>query len=579
MKTNPLLKFYKEYLKNEKFRIFFAIVFALLAGCAASIGPNELGKVTTKIIEGITKKVYGTGGIDFTYINNLLLMVLGLFIIGLTASNIQGKLISKSIQNAISKLRNAVNKKINKLPISYFENKDEKNILTIIDKDIELIGQYFTIIVNEILTCVSIFLMIVVVMFTINVAMAIITVIMIPMLYLVISIISGKVKPKNKSAFEKNDKLSSYSEEVLSNRKLIDSINNKEKILNRFERLNKSLGIANEKNQTTSMLLEPLVTLVGDLNYLIIAFVGANLVIKGIISIGDIQTFIFYNRFLSKPVYMVGEISSIVFSIIEALNRIFDLLDEEEIISNAEDNHLVFKNGDISINNLCFNYSNEIEILKNINIKVDGGKKIAIVGKTGSGKTTLIKLLMKFYDGYKGEILLDNNEISKISTKDLRDKIGIVLQNNYLFEGTIKDNIKYGKQDATDEEIEKAAKIAQVHDYIESLPNKYDTFINENSNNISMGQKQLICIARMILKEPQIILLDEATNLIDIETEKKLQIAMNEIMKNKTCIIVAHRLSTIVDSDEILVVESGQIKERGKHEDLIKLNGLYARYV
>ena len=572
------LKELSSYLKEYKVGLFFVIVFAVASTVFTIVGPKILGKITTEIFSGLMKKISNTGGIDFTYIKHISLILVILYIISAMFSAIQG-IIMTNISNDISyKLRNKLSKKINKLPMKYFDSKTHGEVLSIVTNDIDTLSQALNQSITTIITGIATIIGICIMMISINIPMTIAAILMVPICLL---LVGSVVKRSQKYFAMQQDYLghiNGHVEEIYGGHDIVKAFNGEEKAINKFNEINETLYHSAWKSQFLSTTMHPIMQFIGNLGYVVISILGGYMVVKDKIKVGDILSFTQYVRTFTSQIAQLAQVMNNVQSAIAASERVFEFLsleEEKEVEGVALSTDGL--EGDIEFRNVCFGYNKNKTIINNFSAKVKDGQKIAIVGPTGAGKTTIVKLLMRFYELNSGKILIDGKDITKFERSDIRKLFGMVLQDTWLFNGTIKDNLKYGKLDATDNEIRNVCKTASVDHFIRTLPDGYDMVLNEEADNISGGQKQLLTIARVILKDPKILILDEATSSVDTRTEILIQKAMDKLMESRTSFIIAHRLSTIKNADLILVMDNGDIVEQGNHEELLKKNGFYAK--
>lgn len=572
------LKELSSYLKEYKVGLFFVIVFAVASTVFTIVGPKILGKITTEIFSGLMKKISNTGGIDFTYIKHISLILVILYIISAMFSAIQG-IIMTNISNDISyKLRNKLSKKINKLPMKYFDSKTHGEVLSIVTNDIDTLSQALNQSITTIITGIATIIGICIMMISINIPMTIAAILMVPICLLLV----GSVVKRSQKYFAMQQEylghINGHVEEIYGGHDIVKAFNGEEKAINKFNEINETLYHSAWKSQFLSTTMHPIMQFIGNLGYVVISILGGYMVVKDKIKVGDILSFTQYVRTFTSQIAQLAQVMNNVQSAIAASERVFEFLsleEEKEVEGVALSTDGL--EGDIEFRNVCFGYNKNKTIINNFSAKVKDGQKIAIVGPTGAGKTTIVKLLMRFYELNSGKILIDGKDITKFERSDIRKSFGMVLQDTWLFNGTIKDNLKYGKLDATDNEIRNVCKTASVDHFIRTLPDGYDMVLNEEADNISGGQKQLLTIARVILKDPKILILDEATSSVDTRTEILIQKAMDKLMEGRTSFIIAHRLSTIKNADLILVMDNGDIVEQGNHEELLKKNGFYAK--
>ena len=570
-------KLFKDYLAKYRIALIIVFIFAIGSTIFTIVGPKILGNATTEVFEGLVRKLSGGNGIDFEKIAQIAITLLSLYIISAIFSFIQGFTMTGISQKLTYKLRNDIAKKINKLPMKYFDKKTNGEVLSIITNDIDTLSMNLNQSITQLITAICTIIGILIMMFSISWEMTLISLIILPISAVVVKVIVGKSQKYFQKQQEYLGHVNGQVEEVYSGLNIVKVFNAEEKVIKEFEKANGELYKSGWRSQFLSGLMHPVMNFISNIGYVGVAVVGGYLAINGTITVGNIQSFIQYNKQFTQPINQIAQISSMLQSMIAAAERIFEFLeeDEEEDTSKAETN-ITNIEGNIQFKSVKFGYEPDVTIINNFNANIKEGQKIAIVGPTGAGKTTMVKLLMRFYDVTSGEILLDNKNIKDFKRGELRKAFGMVLQDTWLFGGTIKDNIKYGKEDATDDEVIEAAKAAHVHHFIKTLPNGYNSIINEESTNISAGQKQLLTIARVILANPKVLILDEATSSIDTRTEIQIQSAMDNLMKGRTSFIIAHRLSTIKNADLILVMNHGDIVEQGNHEELLEKEGFYA---
>ena len=571
------LKQLLSYLKDYKIAMFFVILFAIGSTVLTIIGPKILGNITTEIFNGLMRKISNSGGIDFNVINHTVLILVILYIISALCSGIQGVIMS-SVSNDISyRLRNKLSKKINKLPMKFFDTKTHGEVLSIVTNDIDTLSQALNQSITSIITSIATVIGILIMMISINIPMTIAAVLIVPICMLVVSRI---VKMSQKYFAMQQDYLghiNGHVEEIYGGHDIVKVFNGEDKAIEKFDKINETLYHSAWKSQFLSTMMHPIMQFVGNLGYVVISILGGYMVILKRIEVGDILSFTQYVRQFTQQINQLSQVMSTVQSAVAASERVFDFLELEEevqVIDNALSTDGL--QGNITFDHVQFGYNPDKIIIHDFNCKVKDGQKIAIVGPTGAGKTTIVKLLMRFYDLNSGRILIDGNDMTKYNRSDIRKLFGMVLQDTWLFNGTIKDNIKYGKLDASDTEVKDACHTASVDHFIRTLPDGYNMVLNEEADNISGGQKQLLTIARVILADPKILILDEATSSVDTRTEELIQKAMDKLMEGRTSFIIAHRLSTIKNADLILVMNDGDIVEQGNHEELLKKNGFYA---
>ena len=572
-----IIKLFKMYLKKYWPVLIIVFIFAVASTVFAIVGPKILGKTTTEIFNGITRKIFGVGEMDFGKIWNFIITLLTIYVVSMIFSLVQGLLMTQVAQKITYKMRDDMSKKIHKLPMNFFDKKNKGEVLSLLTNDIDTFGQYFNQSITTIITSVCTIVGVLGMMFSINVEMTFISLLILPVS---IFLLGGIVK-KSQNYFKEQQEylghVNSEVEETYSGQNIVKAFNKEEECIEEFNKMNDKLYKVAWKSQFMGGFSHPLMNFISNIGYVAIAIIGSYFVMKGKMQIGDIQSFITYNKQYTQPLGQIAQVLAQIQTMIAAAERVLEFLEEEneednlESITNAQE-----LNGNIKFEHVKFGYNKDNTIIKDFNCDVKTGQKIAIVGPTGAGKTTLVKLLMRFYDLDEGKITLDGYDIKDFTKGDLRTHFGMVLQDTWLFSGTIKDNIKYSNPDASDNDVIEAAKAAHVDHFIKTLPNGYDMLLNEETSNISAGQKQLLTIARVILANPKVLILDEATSSIDTRTELQIQNAMDNLMEGRTSFIIAHRLSTVRNADNILVINDGDIVEQGKHEELLRNNGFYA---
>lgn len=572
--TTSLKKLIKSLFPYKK-GIIIVFIFSILSTLFTIVGPKVLGNATTELYNGVVRKLNNAGSIDYTKLHTILLTLLILYIISAIFNYIQGIVVAKISAKYTLELRKKVNRKMEKLPLKYFDKKSHGEVLSLITNDIDKISQNLSNTLTETVTCIIAVLGMLIMMFSINVTMTLAIIIILPICMILTAIIASKGQKYFTLRQEGLAKVDTKVEEMLRNHNIVKVFNSEDKILKEFNKENDLLADSTWKSNFIGGIMHPIMMLIGNLSYVVIAFLGGLFVIQGKITVGNIQSFITYAKNFTNPIGSLASIMTELESMIAASERVEDYLSEEE--EKKVENPVPLNNvqGNITFDHVKFGYDENKIIIKDFTAHIESGKKIAIVGPTGSGKTTLVKLLMRFYDVNSGNILIDGINIKDVERTSLRKNIGMVLQDTWLYSGTIMENIRYGRLDATDDEVIASAKEAQVHHFIQTLPDSYNLEINEETSNISEGQKQLLTIARAILKNPKILILDEATSSVDTRTEELIQKAMDTLMKGRTSFIIAHRLSTIKNADLILVLKDGDIIEQGTHEELLKKNGLY----
>ncbi len=569
-------KLIKDYLAKYKLALIVVFIFAIGSTIFTIVGPKILGNATTEIYEGLVRKLSGGTGIDFGKIGQILLTLLGLYVISALFSFIQGFTMTGVAQKLTYKLRNDIAEKINKLPMKYFDKKTHGEVLSIITNDIDTLSMNLDQSITQIITSICTIVGILIMMFSISWEMTLISLIILPIAGTIVGIIVKKSQKYFKAQQDYLGHVNGQVEEIYGGLNIVKAFNGEENAIKEFNKANGKLYKSAWKSQFLSGLMHPLMNFIANLGYVAVAVAGGYLAIQGKITVGNIQSFIQYNKQFTQPIGQIAQISSMLQSMVAAAERVFEFL-EEPIEPETPNGITDTKNikGNIKFEHVKFGYNEDKIVINDFSANVNEGQKIAIVGPTGAGKTTMVKLLMRFYDVLDGKILIDGHNIKEFDRGELRKMFGMVLQDTWLFGGTVKDNIKYGKEDATDDEVIRAAKAAHVHHFIKTLPKGYQSLLNEESSNVSAGQKQLLTIARVILTNPKILILDEATSSIDTRTEIQIQSAMDNLMKGRTSFIIAHRLSTIKNADLILVMNHGDIVEQGTHEELLKKGGFY----
>ena len=565
-------------LSEHKIAIIIVMIFAIGSTIFSIVGPKILGNATTEIYTGLMNKINGTGGIDFAKIGKIILFALGLYAVSALFSMIQSYIMAGVAQKTTYKIRNELTEKINKLPMKYFDKRTNGEVLSIISNDVDTLSTGLNQSITQIITSIFTIIGILVMMLSISWEMTLVSLLILP----ISAVILKKVIGKSQKYFVKQQEylghVNGQVEEVYGGHNIVKVFGRENEAIKEFEKDNQELYKSGWRSQFLSGLMYPLMNFVGNVGYVAVAILGGYFAVKGRITVGNIQSFIQYNKQFTQPIGQVAQISSTIQSMLAAAERIFEFLEEKEEVEDVKKPLSTDGlKGNIKFEHVHFGYDPEKTIINDFNADVKDGQKIAIVGPTGAGKTTMVKLLMRFYDVNSGAILLDGHNIKEFKRGELRKMFGMVLQDTWLFGGTIKENIKYSKPDATDSEVIEAAKAAHVHHYIKTLSKGYDAKINEESTNISAGQKQLLTIARVILANPKILILDEATSSIDTRTEQQIQSAMDNLMKGRTSFIIAHRLSTIKNADLILVMDHGDIVEQGNHEELLAKDGFYAK--
>lgn len=565
------------YMSKYKIRFVIMFVFAIAGTVFNIVGPKILGKATTELFNGLVAKIGGTGGIDFTKIAQILLFTLGLYVCSSIFSFIQGFIMTGISNDTTYSLRKDISKKINRLPLKYYESRTTGEILSRVTNDVDTLQNGLNQSVTQLITSVTTLIGVFIMMLSINVWMTLAALVILPVSMGIIGGVMGKSQGFFRNQQKYLGEVNGQIEEVYGGHNVVKVFNKEKDVVEEFEKVNKELYNSAWKSQFFSGIMMPIMQFIGNLGYVIVAILGGFMVIKNAIEVGDIQSFFQYIRNFTQPIQQIAQVTNMLQSAAAASERVFEFLEENEEDQKAE--HPVSTDGlkgNVEFRHVQFGYDPEQVIIHDFSAKVKDGQKIAIVGPTGAGKTTMVKLLMRYYDVNKGSILIDGHDVRDFNRGELREMFGMVLQDTWLFSGTIMENIRYGRLDATDEEVIAAAKAAHVHKFIMQQPGGYQMVLNEETSNISQGQKQLLTIARAILADNRILILDEATSSVDTRTEIQIQKAMDALMEGRTSFVIAHRLSTIRDADLILVMKDGDIIEQGNHEELMKKGGFYA---
>ena len=566
-----------KYLGKYWIAIVIVMIFAAASTVFSVAGPKVMGKATTALAEGLMDKISGTGGIDFDYIAKVLLFTLGLYIISAVFMFIQGLIMTNITQKTCYRMRKEIVEKINRMPMKYFESRTYGEVLSRITNDVDTLGQSLNQSITQVITSVATLIGTLVMMLSISPLMTIISIVILPVSAFLISFVVKHSQKFFRQQQEYLGHINGQVEEVYGGHLIIKAYNKEEETVSAFRQANDVLYRSAWKSQFLSGLMMPIMQFVGNLGYAGVAISGGILAIKKVITIGDIQAFIQYVKNFTQPIQQIAQVATQLQSMTAASERVFEFLEEEEEDITVEDPVSVSDiEGRVEFSHVKFGYDPDNMIIKDFSAKVEPGQQVAIVGPTGAGKTTMVKLLMRFYDVNSGSILVDGHDVREYNRPQLREAFGMVLQDTWLFKGTIMENIRYGRLDATDEEVIEAAKAAHAHHFIQTLPGGYNMELNEDASNVSQGQKQLLTIARAILADNRILILDEATSSVDTRTEIRIQKALDNLMRGRTSFVIAHRLSTIKNADMILVMKDGDIIEQGNHEELIKQNGFYA---
>ena len=566
-----------KYVGSYKIAIFIVMIMAAASTIFNVAGPKVLGKATTGLSEGLMRKIAGTGGIDFGYIGKILLIVLGLYVCSAIFNFVQGWIMTGISQKICYRLRKEISEKINRMPMKYFESRTYGEVLSRITNDVDTLGMGLNQSITTIITSTATMIGVLIMMLSISPLMTIIAIVILPISVGLISFVIKKSQNYFKTQQEYLGHINGQIEETYGGHMVVKSFNKEKDMVDEFNRTNNVLYSSAWKSQFFSGMMQPIMAFVGNLGYAGVALSGGLLAINGVITIGDIQAFIQYVRNFTQPITQIAQVINQVQSMAAASEREFEFLNEEEeeqIVKNPVSTDNI--RGEVEFDHVRFGYKEDQVIIKDFCAKVKPGQKVAIVGPTGAGKTTMVKLLMRFYDVNAGEIKIDGHNIKDFNRRELRDAFGMVLQDTWLYKDTIMENIRYGKLEASDKEVIAAAKAAHAHHFIETLPGGYNMELNEDASNVSQGQKQLLTIARAILADNPILILDEATSSVDTRTEIQIQNAMDNLMKGRTSFVIAHRLSTIKDADIILVMKDGDIVEQGNHEELLAKGGFYA---
>ena len=567
-----------EYLSKYKIALFIVILCAILSTIFNIVGPKILGNVTTEIYSGVMKMIAGTGGIDFEIIKHIVLILIALYLTSAFFQYLQSYLMVGVGQKFTYSLRKGISEKINKLPIKYFDQKTHGEVLSYITNNIDTIAQNLNQSITQLITSITTLIGILIMMISISWKMTIIAILVLPVSSFFTVLVIKKSQKYFKAQQEYLGHVNGHIEEMYSNHDLVKVFNGEKKSIEQFNNFNDTLYESNWKAQFLSSLMHPIMNFIANLSYVVICIMGGFYASRSIITVGNIQSFIQYMRQFTHPITQLANVSNMLQSMIAAAERVFEFLEEAEEVPDTQNPKSIDNiNGNVVFDHVKFGYNDDKIVIKDFSANIEQGKKIAIVGPTGAGKTTLVKLLMRYYDINSGTIKIDGVDIKEFKRDDLRSLFAMVLQDTWCFNGTIMENIRYGKLEATDDEVIAAAKAAQVDRFVKTFSEGYNTVLNEDSTNISQGQKQLLTIARAFLADPKILILDEATSSVDTRTELQIQKAMENLMKGRTSFVIAHRLSTVRDADLILVINEGDIVEQGTHEELIEKGGFYEK--
>ncbi len=568
-----------QYINRRKIQLIIVFIMSILSTVFMILSPKIVGRAITQLFKGVMMKIQGVPGaaINFIAIRDTLLLLVGLYLMSAVFSYIQQYIMASVAQNTSRDLRKEIDDKLTRLPLSYFDSHTHGDILSRVTNDMDNISNTLQQSITQLITAVVTIVGVVIMMLTISPMMTIITFVTLPVMFFITKPIIKRSQIFFKDQQDQLGSLNGHVEEMYTGHVVVKAFGQEKKSIEEFEEINEKLYVAGWKALFISGIIMPLMNFINNIGYVLICVVGGIFATRGIINVGDIQAFLQYSRLFTQPINQLANIASIFQSTIASAERVFEILDEKEEVKESDQGIVIDDlKGNVEFQNVYFGYTEDKILINNMNIKVEPGQTVAIVGPTGAGKTTLINLLMRFYEVNKGRILIDGIDINDLKRECLRSLFGMVLQDTWLFNGTIRDNIAYGREGATEEEVVAAAKAAYADHFIRTLPNGYDTILNEESSNISQGQKQLLTIARALLKDTKLLILDEATSSVDTRTEQQIQKAMEDLMRGRTSFVIAHRLSTIRDADIILVMVDGDIVEKGNHEELMNKNGFYA---
>ncbi|MDD4261798.1 MAG: ABC transporter ATP-binding protein [Syntrophaceticus schinkii] len=568
------------FLKPHRFKLYTVIVLSVLSTAFSIMSPKIMGKVTTELFEGVLAKHKGIpgAGIDFSYIANILFVLVALYLISAVFNYLQQYIMVDVAQNTVFQMRSEINDKLSKLPLKFFDSHTHGEILSRVTNDVDTISSSLGESFSQVITAIVMLVGIIVMMLTISPVMTLmVCFVVIPLSFIVTKYVTSRSQKYFVQQQRVLGELNGHVEEMYTGHQIVKAFGMEENSINKFNQLNEDLYDSGWKAQFMSGVIMPLMNLINNMGYMVVCVIGGIYVMKRVITIGDMQAFIQYSKQFTRPISQTASIANIFQAIVASAERVFEILDEpEEEPDSPEAKAIEFPRGDVQLQNVKFGYTEDVTVIDNMNIDVEKGQTIAIVGPTGAGKTTLVNLLMRFYEIDAGKIMIDGMDIKEIKRGELRSIFGMVLQDTWLFNGTIKENIAYGNAGATDDEIMRAAKAAHADHFIRTLPGGYDTILKEDASNISQGQKQLLTIARAILADPAILILDEATSSVDTRTELLIQKAMTRLMQGRTSFVIAHRLSTIREADMILVMHNGRVIEKGTHTELLEDGGFYA---
>lgn len=566
-----------DYLGRYRLTVLIVLVFAVASTAANIAGPKILGKATTRLFEGVLSQLSGTGEIDFEYIGRILLLTLGLYLLSTLFGYVQGWIMADVSTDIAYRFRRDISEKINRMPLKYFDGTTQGEVLSRITNDVDTVNQTLSQSLTQIITSAVTVIGVLIMMFSISWVMTLVVLLILPLSMAVVALIAKQSQKHFKRQQDYLGHVNGHVEEMYGGHIVIKAFNGEEKSIQVFDSFNDTLHDSAWRSQFLSGLMMPIMMFIGNLGYVAVAVLGGWLAIRNAITVGDIQAFIQYVRSFTRPIRQLANISNVLQQTAAAAERVFEFLDEEEEIADTADPvELKEIEGHVEFKDVHFGYDPEKIVIKEFGAAAQPGQKVAIVGPTGAGKTTMVKLLMRFYDVNGGSILVDGHDIRDLTRHDLRKLFGMVLQDTWLFNGSIMENIRYGRPDATDEEVIEAARTAHVDHFVRTLPEGYDAELNEEASNVSQGQKQLLTIARAVLADPRMLILDEATSSVDTRTEVLIQKAMDNLMQGRTSFIIAHRLSTIRNADVILVMNEGDIVESGKHAELLERDGFYA---